>query len=163
MEEMKKTGFTLIELLLFITVIAILASVGVVAYNGYTGAAKVSATKTIHAQTVKFISAEVAKCELDKTSIVYGNLNCSSLNPNSLALAASKNSNDVNPYDTSVKAVITKKNWDTLDSSKSKLGYVILHSGSDKESLYITTFLKEVDDADPEKDLLTTSIKIKIK
>ena len=89
---MKKTGFTLIELLLFITVIAILASVGVVAYIGYTGAAKVSATKTIHAQTVKFISAEVAKCELDKTSIVYGNLSCSSLSPNSLALAASKNS-----------------------------------------------------------------------
>ena len=140
-----------------------MASVGVVAYNGYTGAAKVSATKTIHAQTVKFISAEVAKCELDKTSIVYRNLNCSSLNPNSLALAASKNSNDVNPYDTSVKAVITKKNWDSLDTLNSKLGYVILHSGSDKESLYITTFLKEVDDADPEKDLLTTSIKIEIK
>ena len=159
---MKKAGFTLIELLLFITVIAILASVGVVAYNGYTGAAKVSATKTIHAQTVKSISAEVAKCELDKTSIVYGNLNCSSLNPNSLALAASKNSNDVNPYDTSVKAVITKKNWDSLDTLNSKLGYVILHSGSDRESLYITTFLTESEDTDG-KGLLTTSIKIKIK
>jgi|TARA_B100000315_G_scaffold246605_1_gene274111 type II secretory pathway pseudopilin PulG len=163
MEEMKKTGFTLLELLLFITVIAILASVGVVAYNGYTGAAKVSATKTIHAQTVKSISAELRKCELDKTSIVYGNLNCSLLNLNSLALAASKNSNDRNPYDTYVKAVITKKNWDALDPSKTKLGYVILHSSSDKESLNITTFLKEFDDADSEKDLLTTSIKIKIK
>ena len=155
-----KTGFTLIELLLFIMVIGILASVGVVAYNGYTGAAKVSATKTIHAQTVKSISAEVAKCELDKTSIVYGNLNCSSLNPNSLALAASKNSNDVNPYDTSVKAVITKKNWDSLDTLNSKLlGHIVLHSGSDEESLYITTFF----DADLEKDFLTKSIKIKIK
>ena len=162
MEKMKKTGFTLLELLLFITVIAILASVGVVAYNGYTGAAKVSVTKTIHAQTVKSISAEVAKCELDKTSIVYRNLNCSSLNPNSLALAASKNSNDVNPYDTSVKAVITKKNWDSLDTLNSKLGYVILHSGSDEESLYITTFLTESEDTDG-KGLLTTSIKIKIK
>ena len=158
---MKKTSFTLIELLLFIIIIAILASVGVVAYNGYTGAAKVSVTKTIHAQTVKSISAELKKCELDKTSIVYGNLNCSSLNLNSLALAVSKNSNDVNPYDTSVKAVITKKN---LDLSNSKLlGHIVLHSGSDEESLYITTFLKEVDDADPEKDLLTTSIKIEIK
>ena len=152
-----KKGFTLIELLLFITVIAILASVGVVAYNGYTGAAKVSATKTIHAQTVKSISAELKKCELDKTSIVYGNLNCSSLNLNSLALAVSKNSNDINPYDTSVKAVITKKN---LDLSNSKLlGHIVLHSGSDEESLYITTFF----DADLEKDFLTKSIKIKIK
>ena len=154
---MKKTGFTLLELLLFIMVIGILASVGVVAYNGYTGAAKVSATKTIHAQTVKSISAELKKCELDKTSIVYGNLNCSSLNLNSLALAVSKNSNDINPYDTSVKAVITKKN---LDLSNSKLlGHIVLHSGSDEESLYITTFF----DADLEKDFLTKSIKIKIK
>ena len=154
---MKKTGFTLLELLLFIIVIAILASVGVVAYNGYTGAAKVSATKTIHAQTVKFISAELKKCELDKTSIVYGNLNCSSLNLNSLALAVSNNSNDVNPYDTSVKAVITKKN---LDLSNSKLlGHIVLHSGSDEESLYITTFF----DVDLQKDFLTKSIKIKIK
>ena len=120
---MKKTGFTLLELLLFITVIAILASVGLVAYNGYTGVAKVSATKTMHAQTVKSISAEVAKRELDKTSIVYGNLNCSSLNLNSLALAVSKNSNNVNPYNTSVKAVITKKN---LDLSNSKLlGHIV--------------------------------------
>ena len=154
---MKKTGFTLLELLLFIMVIGILASVGVVAYNGYTGAAKVSATKTIHAQTVKSISAELKKCELDKTSIVYGNLNCSSLNLNSLALAVSKNSNNVNPYNTSVKAVITKKN---LDLSNSKLlGHIVLHSGSDEESLYITTFF----DADLEKDFLTKSIKIKIK
>ena len=154
---MKKTGFTLLELLLFIMVIGILASVGVVAYNGYTGAAKVSATKTIHAQTVKSISAELKKCELDKTSIVYGNLNCSSLNLNSLALAVSNNSNDVNPYNTYVKAVITKKN---LDLSNSKLlGHIVLHSGSDEESLYITTFF----DADLEKDFLTKSIKIKIK
>ena len=152
-----KTGFTLLELLLFIMVIGILASVGVVAYNGYTGAAKVSATKTIHAQTVKSISAELKKCELDKTSIVYGNLNCSSLNLNSLALAVSNNSNDVNPYNTYVKAVITKKN---LDLSNSKLlGHIVLHSGSDEESLYITTFF----DADLEKDFLTKSIKIKIK
>ena len=137
-------------------VIGILASVGVVAYNGYTGAAKVSATKTIHAQTVKSISAELKKCELDKTSIVYGNLNCSSLNLNSLALAVSNNSNDVNPYNTYVKAVITKKN---LDLSNSKLlGHIVLHSGSDEESLYITTFF----DADLEKDFLTKSIKIKI-
>ena len=72
-------------------------------------------------------------------------------------LAASKNSNDVNPYDTSVKAVITKKN---LDLSNSKLlGHIVLHSGSDEESLYITTFF----DADLEKDFLTKSIKIKIK
>ena len=39
---MNRKAFTLIELLVVVAIIGILATVGVVAYNGYMGAAKVN-------------------------------------------------------------------------------------------------------------------------
>ena len=59
---MKQRGFTLIELLVVVAIIGILAAVGVVAYNGYTNAAKRSATKANHKQVVQMVSAELLKC-----------------------------------------------------------------------------------------------------
>ena len=40
MKNKKNKGFTLIELLVVVAIIGILASVGVVAYGGYTASAK---------------------------------------------------------------------------------------------------------------------------
>ena len=59
---MRSKAFTLIELLVVVAIIGILAAVGVVAYNGYTGAAKVSATKSNYKTVIKYMRAELTKC-----------------------------------------------------------------------------------------------------
>ena len=65
-------GFTLIELLVVVAIIGILAAVGTVAYNGYTTSAKKNSSKTNHAQVVKYIIAEDAKC-VAGTNKVFNN------------------------------------------------------------------------------------------
>jgi prepilin-type N-terminal cleavage/methylation domain-containing protein len=73
-------AFTLIELLVVVAIIGILAAVGVVAYNGYTGTAKISATKANHKSVLKYIKAELMKCELGEATIFkdghYGPIDC---------------------------------------------------------------------------------------
>ena len=64
----KNKGFTLIELLVVVAIIGILAAVGTVAYTGYTASAKKSAAKSNHANVVKYVAAEMAKCNIETTA-----------------------------------------------------------------------------------------------
>ena len=92
---MDKRAFTLIELLVVVAIIGILAAVGVVAYNGYTSAAKKNTTEANHKLIVKYIQNEWQRCEIGETTVMPLNganqLTCSSglINAN-VAVAAHK-------------------------------------------------------------------------
>ena len=129
----KNKGFTLIELLVVVAIIGILAAVGVVAYNGYTASAKANASKTMHSQAVKYISAEIQKCSLGESKFMGTNQDCPATAAK--AVTGAKNTmTDKNPYNTSEPAV--------KEAGGFVAGQVSLSASSNPETVTVKTCTK---------------------
>ena len=144
-----KKGFTLIELLVVVAIIGALAAVGVVAYNGYIGAARENSTKSIHNGIAKFIANEAAKCALDENNKIMFGKECDDSTAD-LITALVGGLQDKDPYDggLSVVAAAPVKARGNVVATNADVGTT--------QKILLTTCW----DKDCEEDALTTTVQV---
>ena len=140
-----KKGFTLIELLVVVAIIGALAAVGVVAYNGYIGSARINSTKAIHNNIVKYIANEKAKCAIDESSEIFGGAAECSDSADDIVTAltgATTPLQDKDPYDGGL--AVTDTDPPDVDGVSMKRGNAVMTSLGD--IITVTTYINKDDD-----------------
>ena len=156
----KNKGFTLIELLVVVAIIGILAAVGTVAYTGYTKSAKKSAAKSNHANVVKYLAAEMAKCNIETQA--FGTWLCSNKakvdgdGPATAAAAALSDFKD--PYGVAANAV-TATTTSGLAASTAQ-GVTLISSNAVKMQVSTCVAKAATDTACAAADLMSNEVAI---
>ena len=126
-------GFTLIELLVVLAIISILSGAGVVAYNGYTSAAKEKTSSFNHKKIVKLLESEFALCKVDKNAKIFNSYKCNSSDSPTASLISNYINNSLklkNPYDKNqsvIQANICTKGAVTISNSQTG-SYSVAHA-----------------------------------
>ena len=142
----RKKGFTLIELLVVVAIIGALAAVGVLAYNGYTQAAKRNATLQNHSQAIKFINNTLKLCEVSPGDTIQlsstRSINCGITNNaggiNSINEIFINHFLDLgwkNPYGGDENVVYTARNGTNDTDGRMRFDETECTSGSDQKQI----------------------------
>ena len=160
MKKKRNKGFTLIELLVVVAIIGILASVGVVAYNGYTESAKKASAGSNHNSVKKWIQNELQKCSIGEfkampDSAGVGKLTCSeATDPAKIATAVGesigKATDFMNPYKSTDNAIKAAAGPGTGSCGKDHRGFTYVTGSGSIVNVFTCKAIKTDDDNNEE-------------